>query len=104
MIDDPAVPNSACNGPQAFRTGWRIIKDWVDSQIAYVQAGQGRMDQVFLPYALLPDGQTSFHEFIATKGMDKLLIAGGKIQLRSRRSITNGVWKKHFPGCRSRES
>jgi len=28
------VPKNRCNIEQARKTGWRIIKDWIDSQMA----------------------------------------------------------------------
>ena len=44
------VPNSRKNIDQARRTGWRIIKDWIDSQMALVQINLVEFEQVFLPY------------------------------------------------------
>ena len=44
------VPGSRRNIDQARRTGWRIIKDWIDSQIALVQINLVEFEQVFLPY------------------------------------------------------
>lgn len=35
---------------QARRTGWRIIKDWLDSQMSLIQVNLVTIDQVFLPY------------------------------------------------------
>ena len=35
---------------QARRTGWRILKDWVDSQIALMEIELVRIHEVFLPY------------------------------------------------------
>ena len=44
------VPNNRRNIDQARRTGWRIIKDWIDSQLALVQINLVEFEQVFLPY------------------------------------------------------
>jgi len=44
------VPRSKCNIEQARRTGWRIIKDWVDSQMALIEINVVKFEQVFLPY------------------------------------------------------
>ncbi len=50
---------------QAKRVAWRIIKDWVEAQIALVQAGVAEMAEVFLPYAANPQtGQTFYENFI----------------------------------------
>jgi hypothetical protein len=35
---------------QARRTGWRIIKDWLDSQMALLDINLVKFDEVFLPY------------------------------------------------------
>ncbi len=35
---------------QARRTGWRIIKDWVDSQMALIEINIVTLDEIFLPY------------------------------------------------------
>jgi hypothetical protein len=35
---------------QARRTGWRIIKDWIESQMALVSINLVKLEQVFLPY------------------------------------------------------
>lgn len=38
------------NESQAERTAWRILRDWVDAQMALVQIGQATLPEVFLPY------------------------------------------------------
>jgi hypothetical protein len=35
---------------QARRTGWRIIKDWVDSQMALITINVAKFEEIFLPY------------------------------------------------------
>lgn len=40
---------------QAERTVWRNIRDWVLAQMAFVEAGNVEVDEVFLPY--LTDGK-----------------------------------------------
>lgn len=35
---------------QARRTGWRIIKDWVDSQMALLEINLATLEEIFLPY------------------------------------------------------
>ena len=45
----------------ARRIAWRIIKDWVEAQLALVEAEQAEMAEVFLPYAQDPTtGETVF--------------------------------------------
>src|SRR5690348_12697851 len=41
------------NKAQSRRVAWRIIKDWVEAQIALIEAEQATLAQVFLPYAVV---------------------------------------------------
>lgn len=43
---------------------WRVVKDWVEAQVAMIEANQARTEQVFLPYAVTRNGQT-LYEHIA---------------------------------------
>lgn len=45
---------------QAQKITWRIIKDWVEAQVALIEAGQAKMGEVFMPYAVTNNGQTFF--------------------------------------------
>lgn len=45
---------------QARRVAWRIIKDWVEAQLAIIEAKLATLPEVFLPYAIAPNGQTLF--------------------------------------------
>jgi hypothetical protein len=38
------------NLDQARRTGWRIVKDWVDAQMSLVRIHLVKFEEVFLPY------------------------------------------------------
>lgn len=42
---------------QAVRTAWRIVKDWVEAQMALVETRMVTTQQVFLPYAIMKDGR-----------------------------------------------
>lgn len=55
----------------ARRVAWRIVKDWCDSQMALIDAGQAELAQVFLPYAQAPNGET-FYQAIKGKGFLQL--------------------------------
>lgn len=43
---------------QSVRTAWRIVKDWVEAQMALVETQMVTTQQVFLPYAVMRDGRT----------------------------------------------
>lgn len=53
---------------QATKTAWRIIKDWIDAQMAILETEMVEMEEIFLPYMILPyminnDGQTLYQAF-----------------------------------------
>lgn len=64
------VQRSLANTEQAERVAWRIVRDWVDAQLAIVEAGQAVLEEVFMPYAIVNPGQTMFD---AWKSSVKLL-------------------------------
>lgn len=54
------IPPRYINQEQAKRTAWRIVKTWVEAQMAIIDCGQAEMAEVFLPYAITATGQTLF--------------------------------------------
>lgn len=54
------VPRRLRSEAQARRVSWRIIKDWIEAQMAIVETRMVTIEQVFLPYLLLPSGQTVY--------------------------------------------
>lgn len=48
---------------QAKRVAWRILKDWIEAQLAIIECEQAEMAQVFMPYAITSTGQTLFQRF-----------------------------------------
>ena len=53
------------------RVAWRIIKDWIEAQMALVQAQMAELPQVFLPYAQTNTGETVYQR-IKESGMKML--------------------------------
>lgn len=48
---------------QARRVGWRIVKTWLEAQLAIIQTRMVTFEQVFLPYAQNPEtGQTLYEQ------------------------------------------
>ena len=45
---------------QAKRTAWKCVYDWVAAQVAMLEAAQSDAAQLFLGYAILPDGKTVY--------------------------------------------
>ena len=52
-----------CDREQAERVAWRIVKDWVEAQMAILESEMVQMDQIFLPYMVNDKGQTLFDAY-----------------------------------------
>lgn len=55
------------NTDQARKIAWRIIKDWLLAQMALIELGMAKIEQVFLPYAQDNTGQTVYEILQAEK-------------------------------------
>jgi hypothetical protein len=62
---------------QAARVAWRILKDWVEAQLALIETDMVTMEQVFLPYCQGANGET-LYEAIRKKKFAGLLTEGSK--------------------------
>lgn len=65
-MEKAKAPKALLNDEQAVRVSWRIIKDWVEAQMAIVEAELAEMTEVFLPYAVMQSGQTVYQELLKT--------------------------------------
>lgn len=54
---------------QAAKTAWRIIKDWIDAQMAILETEMVEMEEIFLPYMINKEGQTLYEAFKNNKLM-----------------------------------
>ena len=63
MEEDPKTPQRLCNQEQALRVSWRIVKRWIEAQMAILDTKMVKMEQVFLPYAITRSGKTISEEF-----------------------------------------
>lgn len=52
-----------CDREQAERVAWRIVKDWVEAQMAILESEMVHMDEIFLPYMVNNSGQTFFQAY-----------------------------------------
>ena len=63
LQNDDRVPRKLKAREQAARVAWRIIKNWVEAQLAIVEAEQVEMVEVFLPFDQNPKtGETVFKQ------------------------------------------
>ncbi len=67
MRSDSRVPRRLVNRTQATRIAWRIVKDWVEAQMAILETEMVKMEQIFLPYIQTQNGETLFEVFEARK-------------------------------------
>jgi hypothetical protein len=59
------VSKAAVTSPeQAARVAWRVLKDWVEAQLAITEASMATLEQVMLPY-LRVDGEVTLYEAYA---------------------------------------
>lgn len=73
MQRDKNVKNSLCTKEQALKVSWRIVKTWVEAQMAIVEAGLADAAEVFLPYAVTKNGNTLYKE-IQSNGIGMLML------------------------------
>jgi len=59
---------------RARMVGWRIIKDWIDSQLALVEVNLVKVEQVFLPYAYDPVKNQTLYEVIRERKFAGMLM------------------------------
>jgi hypothetical protein len=74
MKQDARVPRRLVTQEQAIRVSWRITKDWIEAQAAFIETMMVTTAQVFLPYAVTSDGR-SLYEYIG--GNTQLLLGDG---------------------------
>ena len=57
--------NIDCSPEQAQKVAWRIVKDWLDAQMAILETEMVEMPQLFLPYFVNREGQTLYEAYRA---------------------------------------
>lgn len=73
MKQDKNIDTRYRNEQQAFRSSWRIVKDWVQAQLAIVEAELAPIEEVFLQYLVMNStGETLAKRVLNGDGM-KLL-------------------------------
>jgi hypothetical protein len=53
---DRGVAPRLRSAEQAERVAWRILKDWIEAQLALIATKMVTLDQVMLPYMLMGEG------------------------------------------------
>lgn len=60
VIERSKMPKSKKTRDQAARVAWRIIKDWIEAQMALIQSSQATIQEVFLPFVQSGNGKTLY--------------------------------------------
>ena len=55
-----------CDYEQAERVAWRIVKDWVEAQMAILESEMVTMDEIFMPYITDNRGNTMYQLFASS--------------------------------------
>lgn len=58
VCSDRTMPPRYKDRAQSQRIAWRILKDWIEVQLAIIEAGMMRLDEVMLPYMVADNGRT----------------------------------------------
>lgn len=74
LENDPKCRPQYKNQAQAVRTAWRVVKDWIEAQMALVETRMASTEQVFLPYIVTKGGGTLYEKIRD----DKFLLGDGK--------------------------
>lgn len=53
---------------QAERIAWRIVKDWIEAQMALNHIGAAKLEQVLLPFAVDQSGKTFYQRLVDRGG------------------------------------
>lgn len=63
LLRDGVAPRY-CTPEHAERVAWRIVKDWVEAQLAIIRTEMVTLDQVMLPYMRGDDGRTIYELYV----------------------------------------
>lgn len=67
LNESEKVPSRLKRNDQAVRVAWRIVKDWVEAQLALVETSMVKTEQVFLPYMVISGGKTLYEGMVDTQ-------------------------------------
>jgi len=91
MNRDPKCPPRFKNSEQAKRVAWRIVKDWVEAQLAIIESGQVEMAEAFFPYVMIPGLHQTLFQHV--KERPRLLLGAGDPDAEQDNVIDGGFQK-----------
>jgi hypothetical protein len=69
--------SKAYDDDYCYRVAWRILRDWVDIQMALVEIEIVQIQEFFLPYVVQKNGLTLYENIVTNPG---LLLNSGKAE------------------------
>lgn len=76
LVEDNVPRKLQCR-EQAARVSWRIVKDWIEAQLALVEAEQAELAEVFLPYLQDPATGDTVYQKLSGNGFKQLTLHHG---------------------------
>jgi hypothetical protein len=64
---DPIIKFVRNDRAQARRTAWRLLLRWCEAQLALIQVGMVKAEEVYTPYMVMPTGLTLYAQLCATQ-------------------------------------
>lgn len=69
VLEREKVPPRYRTPEQAERVAWRILKDWLEAQLAIIRTEMVTLDQVMLPYMRADDAGRTVYELVVQNQM-----------------------------------
>ena len=66
------IPARYTEAEHAHRVAWRVAKDWLEAQLAIVEAQMVTLDEAFLPYLQVESGRTLYEAYREREGLAAL--------------------------------
>ena len=63
MQREPKIARGDKTRERAAAVAWRILKDWIEAQLAIIEADMATLPQVFLPYMQVGPNETIYDRF-----------------------------------------
>ena len=76
MGRDYKIPTRFKTLEQSRNIAWRIMKDWVEAQVALIETEMVTFEQVMLPYMRSVEGGTFYDEYLKGVGTQPMLGSG----------------------------
>jgi hypothetical protein len=61
------VPRRFVTREQAARVGWRILKDWLDAQLALLETRMATLDAIMLPWMIAGQNGETFYQLFESR-------------------------------------